>query len=144
MDRNIDIYEIEKRLDEIQNEKLYLLEQASKLKGQYLSAYEIRPAGRHILTIGEELIQDQYAAIVELVKNCYDADSKYAQITFKKIPEKDCLEIKIEDNGHGMSPEDVINKWLVPSTDDKLRKKEVQWEEFCKDVKVLDDMQQAF
>lgn len=123
MDRNIDIYEIEKRLDEIQNEKLHLLEQASKLKGQYLSAYEIRPAGRHILTIGEELIQDQYAAIVELVKNCYDADSKYAQITFKKIPEKDCLEIKIEDNGHGMSPEDVINKWLVPSTDDKLRKK---------------------
>lgn len=123
MEKKNNIYEIEKRLNEIQAEKLQLLEQASQLEGEYLSAYEIRPAGRHILTIGEELIQDQYAAIVELVKNCYDADSDYAKIVFKKYLNEDCLEIRIEDNGHGMSPEDVINKWLVPSTADKLRKK---------------------
>ena len=124
MEKKSNIHEIEKRLNEIQAEKMKLLEEASQLQGEYLSAYEIRPAGRHILTIGEELIQDQYAAIVELVKNCYDADSDYAKIVFKKYSDEDCLEIRIEDNGHGMSPDDVINKWLVPSTADKLRKKQ--------------------
>ncbi|WDT67865.1 hypothetical protein [Cloacibacterium sp. TD35] len=27
--------------------------------------YKIRPAGRHIITIGKDLIKDKYAAIVE-------------------------------------------------------------------------------
>ena len=30
--------------------------------------YKIRPAGRHLLTIGRDLIQDNYAAVIELVK----------------------------------------------------------------------------
>lgn len=123
MHNESNIYEIERRLNEIQNEKLQLLEEASHIKGEYLSTYQIRPTGRHLLTIGEDLIQDQYAALVELVKNCYDADSEYAKIIFNKKLNEDCLEISIEDNGHGMSPEDVINKWLVPSTTDKLKKK---------------------
>ena len=115
-----DIIEIEKRLEELRVEKEKLLQAASEIEGAYLSTYEIRPAGRHVLTIGEDLIQDQYAAIVELVKNCYDADSPDAVIVFHKIPENNCLEIRIEDHGHGMSTKDIINKWLVPSTDYKL------------------------
>ena len=39
------------------------------------TTYKIRPAGRHLLTIGRDLIQDNYAAVIELVKNAYDADS---------------------------------------------------------------------
>lgn len=85
--------------------------------------YKIRPAGRHVLTIGEELIQDQFAAIVELVKNSYDADSPDAIICFRRNNSKNFLEICVEDHGHGMSKEDIINKWLVPSTDNKLKKK---------------------
>lgn len=115
------ITEIEKRLEELRLEKEELLQAASKIEGSYLSSYEIRPSGRHVLTIGEDLIQDQYAAIVELVKNCYDADSPDAVIVFRGIPEKDCLEIQVKDHGHGMSTEDIINKWLVPSTAYKLR-----------------------
>ena len=38
------------------------------------TTYKIRPAGRHIFTIGRDLIQDNYAAVFELVKNAYDAD----------------------------------------------------------------------
>lgn len=120
MQEKMNITEIEKRLEELRFEKEKLLQAASEINGAYLSSYEIRPAGRHVLTIGEDLIQDQYAAIVELVKNCYDADSPDAVITFCKIPENDCLEIRIEDHGHGMSTTDIINKWLVPSTDYKL------------------------
>ena len=85
--------------------------------------YHIRPAGRHILTIGSDLIQDQYAAVVELVKNAYDADSPDVEIMFKVSSNSDTFMITITDRGHGMSRDTVINKWLVPSTDDKLNRK---------------------
>ena len=80
----------------------------------------IRPAGRHILTIGRDLIQDNYAAVVELVKNAYDADSPDVHIEFKALDDLSGYSIVISDHGHGMSTDDVINKWLVPSTSDKL------------------------
>lgn len=118
--KRLSITEIEKRLKVLRAEKEELLQAASQIDGAYLSAYEIRPTGRHVLTIGEDLIQDQYAAIVELVKNCYDADSPDAVVVFRKISKDDCLEIRIEDHGHGMSTKDVINKWLVPSTNYKM------------------------
>ena len=99
------------------------------------NVYKIRPAGRHLLTIGRDLIQDSYAAIVELVKNAYDADSESVEIHFKAteklsgneevtgdVPEKR-IEITVRDYGHGMSQDTVINKWMVPSTSDKLERK---------------------
>ena len=124
--KNIKIEQIEKRLNIINNEKEELLQEAAKAaktENAFLSSYEIRPSGRHLLTIGKELIQDQIAAIIELVKNCYDADSLDATICFRQIPHKDYMEICIEDNGHGMSTEDIINKWLVPSTTHKRERK---------------------
>ena len=83
------------------------------------TTYKIRPAGRHILTIGRDLIQDNYAAVVELVKNAYDADSPDVNIEFTAAPGHSGYSIVISDHGHGMSREDVINKWMVPSTLDK-------------------------
>ena len=83
------------------------------------TTYKIRPAGRHILTIGRDLIQDNYAAVVELVKNAYDADSPDINIEFTACADHSGYTIVISDNGHGMSRDDVINKWLVPSTQDK-------------------------
>ena len=35
----------------------------------------IRPEARLIKSIGKDLIKDYYAAVTELVKNAYDADS---------------------------------------------------------------------
>lgn len=85
-------------------------------------SYKIRPAGRHILTIGRDLIQDPYAAIVELVKNSYDADATKVTITFKNINNEN-LQVIVSDNGHGMSNDTVVNKWMVPSTNDKQARK---------------------
>jgi signal transduction histidine kinase len=92
--------------------------------------YKIRPAGRHILTIGRDLIKDKYAAIVELVKNAYDADSPTCTVSllpFEKIIEinneriiQRGLKVIVKDEGHGMSFETVTDKWMVPSTDDKF------------------------
>ncbi len=86
-------------------------------------SYRIRPAGRHLLTIGRDLIQDSYAAVVELVKNAYDADSPLVSIYFTAKLDQSGYTVKIEDHGHGMSRDTVINKWMVPSTRDKLNRK---------------------
>lgn len=86
--------------------------------------YKIRPAGRHIITIGRDLIKDKYAAIVELVKNAYDADSlncKVSLLPFEKGTKKG-IKVIVKDEGHGMTFETVIDKWMVPSTDDKLKR----------------------
>ena len=85
---------------------------------------KIRPAARLISTIGEDLIGDVYSAIVELVKNAYDADASKVDIVFNytKIDHDDYLKIEIEDDGHGMSNEIVLNAWLVPATKDKINR----------------------
>jgi histidine kinase len=79
------------------------------------------PTGRLIMSIGKDLIKDLPAALVELVKNSYDADASYVKI--KYIKNADELNIIVEDDGHGMSKDTVLNAWMVPSTDYKLKKK---------------------
>lgn len=79
------------------------------------------PTGRLIMSIGKDLIKDLPAALVELVKNSYDADATYVKITYQKNVNE--LRIIIEDNGHGMSQSTVTEVWMVPSTDYKLKNK---------------------
>lgn len=87
-------------------------------------AFKIRPSARILSTIGEDIIKDIPAAIVELVKNSYDADAKEVSILFYttrgKQTNKSYLKILIKDDGHGMNYDTVTTKWLVPATDDKL------------------------
>lgn len=80
--------------------------------------HTIRPAGRHLLTIGRDLVQDPHAALIELVKNAYDADSPNVVIAFERTPAEE-YRISVADTGHGMTRDTVINKWMVPSTSDK-------------------------
>ena len=56
--------------------------------------------------LGKDLITDSNIAVLELVKNSFDAHATEVNITF----DKDCL--IIADNGKGMSEDDVLNKWL--------------------------------
>ena len=85
-------------------------------------SYRIRPAGRHILTIGRDLVQDPHAAVIELVKNAYDADSPDAVVAFEQTGLGE-YRISVADHGHGMTRDTVINKWMVPSTSDKEDRK---------------------
>lgn len=89
------------------------------------TSFKIRPAARLIHTIGSDLIGDSYSALVELVKNSYDADAKSVDVIFDytTIDNIPAIKIRIEDTGHGMSFDTVINKWLVPATNDKLKRK---------------------
>jgi signal transduction histidine kinase len=80
---------------------------------------KIRPAGRHIFTIGRDLIQSPHAAVVEIVKNAFDADASFVKIHFSYDLVQDSFCVKISDDGHGMSKDDIINRWMVPSSDNK-------------------------
>lgn len=80
-----------------------------------------RPSARLLSTIGEDIIKDIHAAIVELVKNSYDADAKNVSILFSSFD--DGIQIEVMDDGHGMTENIVRQKWLVPSTSDKLVRK---------------------
>lgn len=85
--------------------------------------FHIRPAGRHILTIGRELIANVSSALLELVKNAYDADAESVTITISADNENKTIKVIVKDDGHGMSRQTVIEKWMVPSTNDKLARK---------------------
>ena len=112
------IEDLKKKQKELEKESMQIIEQQGGS-----SFFSIRPAGRHLITIGEELIQDPCAAVIELVKNAYDADSKDAIITFENNG-NNTLSISIEDHGNGMTTEDIVNKWLVPSTSNKRENRE--------------------
>lgn len=64
--------------------------------------------------IGKELINNDNVAVMELVKNSYDAGAKRVTVEFKnlKSQERKNHEIIIADDGSGMSKEDILHKWL--------------------------------
>lgn len=78
----------------------------------------IRPRARIINSIGKDLIKDEIAAIIELIKNSYDADAEEVKIFIEKN-EKNII-FNILDNGTGMSSEIIENSWLVPGTTNKI------------------------
>jgi len=61
--------------------------------------------------IGKDLINDDFIAIFELVKNSYDAYASKVDIYFKDIYSSNA-KIIIKDNGKGMNYDDLTNKWL--------------------------------
>ncbi|KIQ35695.1 hypothetical protein RT97_02660 [Variovorax paradoxus] len=86
---------------------------------------KLRPRARIIRTIGDQLISGPEAAVIELVKNAYDADSPYVSIEITpRNPPSSLGEIVVIDEGHGMTPEVVANRWFEPATDDKLKRSE--------------------
>lgn len=78
-----------------------------------------RPIARLILQLGDQLIRNEKIALLELVKNSYDADATYVHIKLKQI---DCPEkgsITIEDNGIGMDLDIIKNVWMKPGSNYK-------------------------
>lgn len=85
--------------------------------------FKIRPAGRLLISIGRDLIRNVHSAVLELVKNAYDADASYVTIEINANQAKKNVQIVVTDNGHGMTMDTVVNKWMVPATDDKKGRK---------------------
>jgi len=83
--------------------------------------------------IGKDLITDDNVAVLELVKNSFDAGSKDANIIFRdvitnKTPQQykksNNSKFILRDTGSGMSEYDLINKWLNIAYSEKKSKKQ--------------------
>lgn len=96
----------------------------------------LRPRARLIKTIGEELISNDIVAIIELVKNSYDANASIISINFhgkvvdvtegkktKKVLIKSGSSLVISDDGIGMNLETVKSAWMEPATINKKNTK---------------------
>src|SRR4051795_12207853 len=82
----------------------------------------LRPRARIMRTLGDELISSEVVAVIELVKNAYDADATRVLVRFRPPLERGSGGIDVIDNGHGMSLETVLGTWLEPAT--PFRKRE--------------------
>lgn len=76
----------------------------------------MRPRARIISLIGEDLISDEPVAVVELVKNAYDADADRVTIRFEGVDPDAPERIVVEDDGDGMTLETVLGAWFEPGT----------------------------
>ena len=66
--------------------------------------------------IGRENVANAESALIELVKNCYDADSKIVIV----LIDKPGNQILIIDSGDGMTDKIITDQWMTIGTDDKL------------------------
>ncbi|HEY0622784.1 sensor histidine kinase [Sphingomonas sp.] len=80
-----------------------------------------RPRARIIRTIGDQLISGPEAAVIELVKNSYDADASYVTVKFVPPLKPGDGSIVVQDDGHGMTLEDIQEKWMEPATTSKVK-----------------------
>ena len=61
-----------------------------------------KPQARIILQLGDQLIRSESIAILEIIKNAYDACATIVTITMNNLDRPNLAEIIIEDNGFGM------------------------------------------
>ena len=76
-------------------------------------------SARTAMLIGQENFSNPEGAIVELVKNAYDADSPYCYILFD-LSDPETKSLYIIDSGCGMTMETIETCWMRIGTDDKL------------------------
>ena len=84
---------------------------------------KFRFSGKMARLLGRESVSSDVAALFELVKNAYDADATKVSVRFENVRSKTVTEriITVEDNGHGMTTDDIKDRWMVIGTDDKER-----------------------
>jgi len=95
--------------------------------------FDITP---HIVKqLGEQLVSDETTALLELIKNSYDADASYVSIEINTAGQylKNQLFypnhkgfIVVEDDGFGMSEETIMKSWLLISYSQKRAFKEAK------------------
>ena len=78
-----------------------------------------KPRAQILLQLGEQLIKNENIAILELVKNSYDADAKKVVVNMHSVDSKDSGYIEIKDDGCGMSIDIIKNIWMEPGNSHK-------------------------
>ena len=81
-------------------------------------SFSISP--RILSHLGEDLIKNESIALLELVKNSYDACANKCTINFVSTNGK-LSKITIKDDGFGMNKETIENVYLTIGTDFKFK-----------------------
>lgn len=91
---------------------------------------QIRPYARLLTMLGEQLIKNERIALIELIKNSYDADADWVKVSFINFGDEfeihNDSRIVIEDNGCGMNLDTIEKHWLNPATPEKIRRKKIR------------------
>ncbi|QLC34085.1 ATP-binding protein [Halarchaeum sp. CBA1220] len=74
--------------------------------------------------LGENLVTRNHVAVAELIKNAYDADATEVELQFTNTRQREDgqqSEIRITDNGTGMTYDEIDENWMRIGTTDKIR-----------------------
>lgn len=89
-----------------------------------------RPYARLLTMLGDQLIKDEKTALVELIRNSYDADASRVVVDFENFGEDWSVtqesRIVIADDGCGMTREIIEKAWMNPASPNKFKQKAVQ------------------
>lgn len=88
------------------------------------------PYARLLTMLGDQLIKNERIALVELIKNAYDADASWVKVTFEGFgPEYEVVpasKITVEDDGTGMTRKVIEDDWVSPATPVKKLGKQIK------------------
>lgn len=106
------------------------------MNNKKMNELKIRPYARLLTMLGEQLIKNEKIAIIELIKNSYDADASWVQVRFQNFKEiheglleaKNNSYIEIEDDGDGMTLDIIEKAWMNPATPIKYLQKHTKRE----------------
>jgi signal transduction histidine kinase len=97
------------------------------LTSSSIEAVGVRPYARLLTMLGEQLIKNDRIALVELLKNSYDADASRVTVDFRDFDSRGeqlpRSRIVILDDGDGMDYQTIKQHWLNPATPTKLQRK---------------------
>ncbi len=81
---------------------------------------QFTPYARLLTMLGDQLIKNERVALIEIIKNSYDADASWARVTFEDFDAQfqagANAKIIVEDDGDGMSEETLSEHWASPAT----------------------------
>ncbi|MCA1706416.1 MAG: ATP-binding protein [Actinobacteria bacterium] len=83
-----------------------------------MSTFRFRPSARLQRFLGRELIADANLAVVEFVKNAYDAGAKKIHLEFR-LADALPTQLIIADDGAGMDAEEFERNWMHPGYSEK-------------------------
>ena len=91
---------------------------------------QFKPYARLLTMLGDQLIKSERIALVEVIKNAYDADASWVMVTFSGFGDyfevTPSSRIIIEDDGTGMTREVLEDHWVSPATPIKKIEKSTQ------------------
>ena len=72
-----------------------------------MTEIRFRPKAQILIQLGDQLIKNEGIALLELIKNSYDADATECEVNLSYLDSEMLGEIVVEDNGVGMSFETI-------------------------------------